>query len=103
MKGLREAKQFLPNNIYKAIDDFRNSAWTTTLLGVDVKDRYADLKQASADRCPRLLGTIVKLAEVQFRHEIYNSFSGSSSISLPGPRLRVDTRDLWRMLLPSAR
>jgi glutamine synthetase len=72
MKNLREAKRFLPDNIYTAIDDFRNSAWTTTLLGADVKDRYADLKQASADRCPRLLGTIVKPAEVQFHHEIYN-------------------------------
>jgi glutamine synthetase len=39
-----------------------------------VKGRYADLKQASADRCPRLLGTIVKAAEVQFHHEVYNQF-----------------------------
>jgi glutamine synthetase len=72
MKGLREAKRFLPDNIYTAIEDFRGSAWTTKLLGEDVKERYADLKQASADRCPRLLGTIVKPAEVQFHHEIYN-------------------------------
>ena len=34
--------------------------WTTKLLGEDVKGRYADLKQASADRCARLLGTLVK-------------------------------------------
>ena len=40
----------------------------------DVKGRFADLKQASADRCPRLLGTIVKAAEVQFHHEVYNQF-----------------------------
>jgi glutamine synthetase len=72
VKNLRSAQRFLPDNIYTAIDDFRNAAWTTTLLGEDVKERYADLKQASADRCPRLLGTIVKAAEVQFRHEIYN-------------------------------
>jgi glutamine synthetase len=72
MKNLRDAKRFLPDNIYTAIEDFRNSAWTTTLLGEDVKGRYADLKQASADRCPRLLGTIVKTSEVQFHHEIYN-------------------------------
>ena len=72
MKNLRSAQRFLPDNIYTAIDDFRNSAWATTLLGEDVKARYADLKQASADRCPRLLGTIVKAAEVQFHHEIYN-------------------------------
>jgi glutamine synthetase len=72
MKNLRSAQRFLPDNIYTAIDDFRNSAWTTTLLGEDVKARYADLKQAAADRCPRLLGTIVKRTEVQFHHEVYN-------------------------------
>ncbi len=49
-----------------------NAEWTTKLLGEDVKGRYADLKQASADRCPRLLGTIVKPSEVQFHHDVYN-------------------------------
>jgi glutamine synthetase len=39
-----------------------------------VKNRYADLKQAAADRCPRLLGTFVKAAEVQYHHEVYNQF-----------------------------
>ena len=43
---------------------FRESEWTSKLLGEDVKTRYADLKQASADRCPRLLGTLVKAQEV---------------------------------------
>ena len=42
--------------------------------GEDVKERYADLKQASADRCPRLLGTVVKAQEVQFHHEVYNQY-----------------------------
>jgi glutamine synthetase len=74
IKNLREAERYLPDNIYTAIDNFRKAEWTTKLLGEDVKDRYADLKQASADRCPRLLGTIVKAAEVQFHHEVYNQF-----------------------------
>jgi glutamine synthetase len=43
-------------------------------LGEDVKARFADLKQHSADRCPRLLGTFVKPSEVQFHHEVYNQF-----------------------------
>jgi glutamine synthetase len=64
----------LPDNIYTALEDFRNSEWTTKLLGEDVKGRYGDLKQASADRCPRLLGTFVKPQEVQFHHEVYNQF-----------------------------
>jgi len=37
-----------------------------------LKARYSDLKQASADRCPRLLGTIVMSPEVQFHHDVYN-------------------------------
>jgi len=72
--NLRQAERYLPDNIYTAIDNFRNATWTTKLLGEDVKARYADLKQASADRCPRLLGTFVKAPEVQFHHEVYNQF-----------------------------
>jgi glutamine synthetase len=71
-KGLRQADRYLPDNVYDAIANFRNAKWTTELLGEDVKARYADLKQASADRCPRLLGTFVKSQEVQYHHEVYN-------------------------------
>jgi glutamine synthetase len=73
-KNLRQAARYLPDNIYTAIDDFRKASWTTELLGEDVKDRYADLKQAAADRCARLLGTFVKVPEVQFHHEVYNQY-----------------------------
>lgn len=72
MDNLRQAERYLPDNIYTALEDFNNATWTTTLLGADVKRRYADLKQASADRCPRLLGTIVKSSEIQFHHDVYN-------------------------------
>ena len=74
IKNLRQAERYLPDNIYTALDNFRKAEWTSQLLGEDVKARYADLKQASADRCPRLLGTHVKAAEVQFHHEVYNQF-----------------------------
>jgi glutamine synthetase len=72
--NLRQAERYLPDNIYDALAAFRASDWTTTLLGADVKARYADLKAASADRCPRLLGTFVKDAEVQYHHEVYNQY-----------------------------
>jgi len=72
IKNLRQAERYLPDNIYTALENFRGAEWTTTLLGEDVKSRYADLKQASADRCARLLGTIVKAPEVQFHHDVYN-------------------------------
>jgi glutamine synthetase len=74
IKNLRQAERYLPDNIYTALENFRAAGWTSTLLGEDVKARYADLKQASADRCPRLLGTFVKPSEVQFHHEVYNQF-----------------------------
>jgi glutamine synthetase len=74
IKNLRQAQRYLPDNIYTAIENFRASEWTSTLLGEDVKNRYADLKQASADRCPRLLGTFVKVPEVQYHHDVYNQF-----------------------------
>jgi glutamine synthetase len=74
IKNLRQAERYLPDNIYTALEDFRKAEWTGKLLGEDVKARYADLKQGSADRCPRLLGTIVKAEEVQFHHEVYNQY-----------------------------
>ena len=72
--NLRTAKRYLPDNIYDALDNFEKSEWITKILSKDVKARYADLKRASADRCARKLGTIVKPAEVQFHHEVYNQY-----------------------------
>src|SRR5947207_787252 len=72
--NLRQAERYLPDNIYTALDNFQSADWTTTLLGKDVKSRYTELKQASADRCPRLLGTFVKAQEVQYHHDVYNQF-----------------------------
>jgi glutamine synthetase len=74
IKNLRQAERYLPDNIYTALENFRKAEWTSKLLGEDVKSRYADLKQASADRCPRLLGTFVKAPEVQYHHDVYNQF-----------------------------
>ncbi|HTS12009.1 MAG TPA: glutamine synthetase family protein [Candidatus Limnocylindrales bacterium] len=74
IKNLRQAERYLPDNIYTALENFRNAAWMTKILGEDVKGRYGDLKQASADRCPRSLGTFVKAPEVQYHHEVYNQY-----------------------------
>jgi len=74
IKNLRQAERYLPDNVYTALTNFKEAAWTTKLLGADVKGRYADLKEASADRCPRMLGTFVKAPEVQYHHEVYNQF-----------------------------
>src|ERR1700678_3958957 len=73
-KNLRQAERYLPDNIYAALENFRKAEWTSELMGEDVKGRYADLKEASADRCPRLLGTFVKAPEVQYHHDVYNQY-----------------------------
>jgi glutamine synthetase len=74
IKNLRQAERYLPDNVYTALEHFRDSKWTSEILGDDVKGRYGDLKQAAADRCPRALGTFVKAPEVQYHHEVYNQF-----------------------------
>ncbi len=71
-ENLRAGGRYLPDNIQKAIEDFQSSSWISAILGADVQGRYAELKQASANRCPRELGTFVKGAEVQFHHAVYN-------------------------------
>ncbi len=71
-KDLRAGGRYLPDNIQKAIDDFKSSKWIGEILGADVQGRYVDLKQAAANRSPRDLGTIVKGSEVQFHHAVYN-------------------------------
>ena len=72
--NVRQGVETLPDNIYDAIRDFRNSALITEVLGTDVQTKYADLKEAVADRCPRRLGTLIKRAEVQFHHEVTNQY-----------------------------
>ena len=74
IKNLRQAERYLPDNIYTALENFDKTEWATKLLGGDVKSRYSDLKRAAADRCARLLGTVVKAPEVQYHHEVYNQF-----------------------------
>jgi glutamine synthetase len=69
---VRSQERYLPDNIYTAIENFTNSSYTASLFGEDVRDKFAELKQATADRCPRLLGTMIKRAEVQFHHEVTN-------------------------------
>ena len=70
--NLRAGGRFLPDNIQQAIEDFQDSQWIAQILGADVQGRYADLKQAAANRSPRELGRIVKGSEVQFHHAVYN-------------------------------
>jgi len=72
--GVRGQEAILPDNIYDAIQSFCASGYTAEILGTEVRDKFAELKQASADRCPRKLGTVIKPSEIQFHHEVTNQY-----------------------------
>jgi glutamine synthetase len=72
INNLRQAERYLPDHIQQAIEDFKASKWIGDILGTDVQSRFVDLKQATANRSPRDLGTFVKGSEVQYHHEVYN-------------------------------
>jgi len=76
--GEDEAKhsrtRFLSDNIYDAIRLFKGSKFVAGILGDEVHTKFAELKTAQADRCPKALGAQVKTAEIQFHHEVTNQY-----------------------------
>ncbi len=70
----RTRTRFLPDNVLDAIRLFKGSQFITSILGESVQAKYAELKQASADRCPKQLGSMIKPSEVQFHHEVTNQY-----------------------------
>ena len=70
----RDRTKFLPDNIYDALRLFKASKFAMDLLGDTVHKRYADLKLASAERCPKALGALIKTPEIQFHHEVTNQY-----------------------------
>jgi len=70
----RSNTHFLPGNIVDAIRLFTSSKLTSMLYGEEVRDKFAELKQMTADRCPKQLGALIKPAEVQFHHEVTNQW-----------------------------
>jgi glutamine synthetase len=74
IENIRQNEGILPDNIQDAIDSLRGSSWIAEILGEDVRDKFADLKQAVADRSPRKLGNLIKPSEIQFHHEVQNQY-----------------------------
>ena len=74
VKGNRSDTRYLPDNIFDAIRIFKQSEWMRTLLGEATHEKFAEVKLASAERCPKKLGTLVKAGEVQFHHEVTNQY-----------------------------
>ena len=70
----RSRTRFLPDNIHDAIRVFKGSEFVGKILGEEVHGKYAELKQLSADRCPKALGKLIKASEVQFHHEVTNQY-----------------------------
>jgi len=70
----KERTRFLPDNIYDAVRLFKGSDYIEKLIGGDVAAKYAELKMASAERCPKALGSLIKAAEIQFHHEVTNQY-----------------------------
>lgn len=66
--------EVLPHNIHEALHEFNNSDFIAEALAFGARTKYADWKEASADRCPKLLGKHIKPAEVMFHHEVTNQY-----------------------------
>ncbi|MFA6080796.1 MAG: glutamine synthetase family protein [Patescibacteria group bacterium] len=71
-KEKRPRARFLPGDINTAINHFRQSDFTEVMLGTELKKKFIDLKQKTANRSPVDLGTKVKNSEVIYHHEVHN-------------------------------
>lgn len=71
---LRSQKRYLSDNIYDAIAKFSASKYLRSILSDDIADKFVELKMASAERCPKALGTRIKRAEIMFHHEVQNQY-----------------------------
>jgi glutamine synthetase len=71
-KPKRVRKHLLPGNIYDAMVPYRRSSWLKSVLGEESHEKYYELKEMMAHRCPRELGERIKRAEIMFHHEVTN-------------------------------
>jgi glutamine synthetase len=72
--GKRPRTRFLPDNIYDATRLFKASRFMEEILGSQVHEKFAELKLASAERCPKALGSLIKSSEILFHHEVTNQY-----------------------------
>lgn len=70
----RSRTRFLPDNIYDAMRHFKASSFMKEIIGEGNHEKFLELKQAAADRCPKELGTMVKTEEILFHHDITNQY-----------------------------
>lgn len=65
-------KKILPGDIYSAMELFGKSKFMREMLTEENQRKFMELKMASAERCPKALGTKIKSCEILFHHEVYN-------------------------------
>jgi len=70
----RARTRYLPDNINDAIRLFKSSKWVNDCLGEGVTGKFAEIKQMQADRCAKSLGSLIKVPEIQFHHEVTNQY-----------------------------
>ena len=95
----RTRTRFLPSNIYDAMRHFKSSELMVKLLGEETQTKYLELKQQSADRCPRLLGAQVKTGEIIFHHDVTNQYLWHQLLNA---RVKLRARGLQRENLQCA-
>ncbi len=68
----RIRKRTLPGNIYEAMGCHRRSLWVREMMGETSFNKYCELKEMAAHRCPREMGSLIKRSEIMFHHEVTN-------------------------------
>jgi len=64
--------RILPDNIQDSIEKFNNCEWIKKCIGESTHAKYSELKQAAANRSPKLLGNKIKDSEIIYHHEVTN-------------------------------
>jgi len=71
-KDKRDRLRTLPDNIGDAIKLFKASDFIGKILNKTNQEKYAEYKQAAADRSPKALGALIKSSEIVYHHEVTN-------------------------------
>jgi len=72
VESILKKREKLPGNIYDAIRYFKASDLMELTLGENVCEKFADLKEITANRSPKDLGNTIKVSEIIYHHEITN-------------------------------
>lgn len=70
----RTRTRYLPGNIYDAIRHMKSSAFMSSILGDETREKFIERKEAVAERAPKELGSLIKTTEILFHHEVTNQY-----------------------------